>query len=331
MSTTKIRTLVASLAMSTLFVAAASCVEAAETWRAYTYNAVATVTPVKEMQAMFSEIKTVTGGQLDVRLHVGGTLPITESNITQAVSDNMVQIGDDAGFVGNLPVGGLVRLPLLLNTREAFTKAWNIEEPYLQAELKRKGIVLLGKYIYPQNVIWSKRKLTSLSDVQGQKIRVISPEQAEFVKSLGGVPVTLGPSEVAPALDRGVIDGVLTASSGYGYVWRDLLKYSYRINVSFIDSLIIVNEGAWKTLSPEMQAKVKQAVQKYTDRITTRLLAEDEDLTKKLRDGGMVITRPSDADIAQARQNFSPYWSQWGARRPELGEALRKVRSSLGD
>ena len=63
--------------------------------------------------------------------------------------------------------------------------------------------------------------------------------------------MTLGTSEVAAALDRGVIDGVLTASSGYGYVWRDLLKYSYRINVSFIDSLILVNKTAWEKLAPE--------------------------------------------------------------------------------
>ncbi|WP_218642011.1 TRAP transporter substrate-binding protein DctP [Burkholderia sp. SRS-W-2-2016] len=308
----------------------AGVAHAAQAWRAYTYNAVATVTPVKGMQAMLDEIRSETGGQLNIRLNVGGTLPITESNITQAVADNMVQMGDDAGFVGNLPVGGLVRLPLLLGTRADFDKAWNLEAPYLRDALRAKHIVLLGRYIYPQNVMWSKHKLTSLADVQGQKIRVISPEQAQFIKVLGGIPITLGPAEVAPALDRGVIDGVLTATSGYGYVWRDLLKYSYRLNVSYIDSLILVNEDAWNKLSPDVRAKVQASVDKYTAQITTQMVAEDEQLTKKLAADGMIITEPSAADLAEAERRISPYWTQWGQRRPELQDALQKVRSAVG-
>ncbi|RAR62677.1 TRAP-type C4-dicarboxylate transport system substrate-binding protein [Paraburkholderia unamae] len=316
-----------TVALAACSVSAAS---AAENWRAYTYNAVATVTPVKGMQAMLDEIRAETGGQLNIRLNVGGTLPITESNITQAVADNMVQMGDDAGFVGNLPVGGLVRLPLLLGTRADFDKAWRIEAPYLRDELRAKHIVLLGRYIYPENVMWSKRKLTSLADLQGQKVRVISPEQAQFIKVLGGIPITLGPAEVAPALDRGVIDGVLTATSGYGYVWRDLLKYSYRLNVSYIDSLILVNEDAWNTLSPEVQAKVQASVDKYTSLITTQMVTEDDQLTKKLAASGMVITEPSAADLAEAERRISPYWKAWGERRPDLQSALQKVRTAVG-
>lgn len=229
---------------------AAGPAAAADNWRAYTYNAVATVTAVKGLNGLFEAIQKETQGQLNVRLNLGGTLPIAATNITQAVGDNVVQLGDDAFFVGSVPVGGVVRLPMFLPARADFEKAWDIEAGYLRAEFAKRNIVLLGRYIFPENVIWSKNKLTSLADIAGQKIRVISPEQSEFIKLLGGIPVTLGTSEVAAGIDRGVIDGALTASSGYGYVWRDLLKYSYRLNVSFIDSLILVNKDAWDKLSP---------------------------------------------------------------------------------
>jgi TRAP-type C4-dicarboxylate transport system substrate-binding protein len=209
---------------------------------------------VKGLNALLEAINKETQGQLSVRLNLGGTLPIAATNITQAVADNVVQMGDDAFFVGSVPVGGVVRLPMFLRQRADFEKAWDIEAPYLKSEYDKKGVVLLGRYIFPENVMWSRKKLTALADVQGQKIRVISPEQAEFIKLLGGIPVTLGTSEVAAAIDRGVIDGALTASSGYGYVWRDLLKYSYRLNVSFIDSLILVNKGAWEKLQPPVRA-----------------------------------------------------------------------------
>ena len=122
---------------------------------------------------------------------------------------------------------------------------------------------------------------------------MISPEQAEFIKLLGGIPVTLGTSEVAAGIDRGVIDGALTASSGYGYVWRDLLKYSYRLNVSFVDSLILVNKDAWEKLPPATRTKVQALVDQHTKLISDAMAAEDAELTKKLAAGGMVVTEPS--------------------------------------
>jgi len=302
---------------------------AADFWRAYTYNAVATVTAVKGLNSMFDAIKQDTG--LTIRLNLGGTLPITATNITQAVADNVVQLGDDAFFIGSAPVGAVVRLPLMIRSQAEFEKAWDIAAPYLRAEYAKKDVVLLGRYIFPYNVIWSRKKLTSLADINGQKIRVIAPEQADFIKMLGGIPVTLGTAEVAAALDRGVIDGAITASSGYGYVWRDLLKYSYRLNVSFIDSLILVNKGAWEQLSPENRKKVQAIVDEHTRRITDAMAAEEDDVTRKLAAGGMVVTEPSKEDIALAESKMAPYWKNWASGRPEdAQQALQKIMSAIG-
>ena len=190
--------------------------------------------------------------------------------------------------------------------------------------------MLLGRYIFPENVMWSKNKLTSLAEVAGQKIRVVSPEQAEFIKLLGGIPVTLGTSEVPAALDRGVVDGVLTASSGYGYVWRDLLKYSYRLNVSFVDSLLLVNKGAWEKLPPATRTKVQALVDEHTVKISAAMAAEDQELTRKLAAGGMVVTEPTPAELADAEKRVTPYWKDWGEQRggtPQL--ALQKVRAEV--
>lgn len=333
MTTLRLHTLRTAIACTAVLAAALAArpAAAAENWRAYTYNAVATVTAVKGLNAMLEAIQKETQGQLNVRLNLGGTLPITATNITQAVADNVVQMGDDAFFVGSVPVGGVVRLPMFLAKRVDFEKAWEIEAPYLKAEYDKKGVVLLGRYIFPENVMWSRKKLTTLADVQGQKIRVISPEQAEFIKLLGGIPVTLGTSEVAAAIDRGVIDGALTASSGYGYVWRDLLKYSYRLNVSFIDSLILVNKGAWEKLQPAVRTKVQAIVDEHTRKIGAAMAAEDAELTKKLADSGITITEPSSADLAEAEKRVMPYWKEWGEKRGGVPqEALQKVRAAVG-
>src|SRR5215470_5751138 len=114
---------------------------AAENWDLYIYNPVATVAAVKGMNAIIEEIEKETGGELKVRLHLGGSLPINTTNITQAVSDDVVQMGDDGYFLGNVPIGGVLRLPMLIKSREEYAKAAGIVDPYLEKAFGKKGLV----------------------------------------------------------------------------------------------------------------------------------------------------------------------------------------------
>jgi TRAP-type C4-dicarboxylate transport system substrate-binding protein len=61
-------------------------------------------------------------------------------------------------------------------------------------------------------------------------------------------------------------------------------------------------------------------------------MAEEEDaLTKKLAGGGMVVTTPSAADVAQAEALLKPYWKTWAAARDaRTQEAFQKIMPVLG-
>jgi len=304
---------------------------AAEKWNLYVYNAVSTVSAVKGLVKVNEEIEKETGGALSIRLHLGGSLPINTTNITQAVSDDVVQMGDDGYFLGNVPIGGVLRLPMLIQSRAEYDKAAAIMEPYLQKAFEKKGVQVLGQYLYPYQVAFSSKKLTSLADFKGQKIRVTSPEQSEFIKRLGGVPVTIGAPEVPSALDRGVVDGVLTASSGGGNIWKDMLKYNYRLGINYFNSVVIVNKERFAKLPPDVQAKVARIVRDNMPLITGAMEGEEETLTKKFADGGMVITRQAPADVDQGMKLISAYWDEWAkSKGPDAVEALKKVRAALG-
>ena len=102
---------------------------AAENWDLYIYNPVATVAAVKGMNVIIEQIEKETAGELKIRLHLGGSLPINTTNITPAVSDDVVQMGDDGYFLGNIPIGGILRLPMLIRTRDEYAKAAAIVDP----------------------------------------------------------------------------------------------------------------------------------------------------------------------------------------------------------
>ncbi len=304
---------------------------ASEKWNLYVYNAVSTVAAVKGMNKMIEEIEKETGGALSIRLHLGGSLPINTTTITQAVSDDVVQLGDDGYFLGNVPIGGVLRLPMLIQSQAEYQKAAAIMEPYLQRAFERKGVMVLGQYLYPYQVAFSSKKLTSLADIKGQKIRVTSPEQGEFIKRLGGVPVTIGAPEVPSALDRGVVDGVLTANAGGGVVWKDLLKFNYRIGVNYFNSVIIVNKDRFNKLPADVRAKVQRIVRDHMTQITAAMEAEEEGLSRRFAEGGMTITREAKPDVDLAIRTVAPYWDEWAkSKGPEAVEALQKVRAALG-
>ena len=304
---------------------------AAENWDLYIYNPGATVAAVKGLNVVIEQIDKETAGELTVRLHLGGSLPINTTTITQAVSDDVVQMGDDGYFLGNVPIGGVLRLPMLIRTPEEYKKAAAIMAPYLEKAFEKKGVLVLGQYLYPFQVGFSSKKLTSLADIKGQKIRVTSPEQGEFIKRLGGIPVTLGAPEVPSALDRSVVDGVLTASTGGGNVWKDLLKFNYRLGINYFNSVVIVNKERFGKLSPEIQAKVRKIVDTNMPLITKAMEDEEESLTRKFAEGGMTVTPEQPADIDVGMKAISAYWDEWAKTKgPDAVNALKQVRAALG-
>jgi TRAP-type transport system periplasmic protein len=321
----------AAISALTLLLAPGRPAVAAEKWDLYVYNAVGTVAAVKGLDTTIAQIEKETGGELSIRLHLGGSLPINTTTITQAVSDDVVQMGDDGYFLGNVPIGGVLRLPMLLRTLSDYDKAAAIMTPYLTRAFEKKGLVVLGQYLYPFQVAYSSKKLTSLADFKGQKIRVTSPEQGEFIKRLGGIPQTIGAPQVPSALDRGVVDGVLTANTGGGNIWKDLLKYNYRIGINYFNSVIIANKERFEKLTPETQDKVRKIITANLPLITKAMQDEEEDLTRKFADGGMTITRESPEEIDAAVKVMAPYWEEWAKTQgPDAVAALKQVRAAIG-
>lgn len=324
-----IRSSIQALAVLSL-VAAPKAASAADTWAFYTYHPVATTTVSKVAAKMAEDIQAQTNGALNVKIHLGGSLQISATNITQAVADNIVQMGDDSFNAGNIKIAGILRLPMLMRNEDEYATAARIMTPYIEGAYRKKGILVLGQYVYPTLTLWSRKPLESLADAKGQKIRVMSPEQGEFIKRFGSVPVTMGTPDVPPALDRGVVDGVFTSTAGSGYTWRDLLKYNYRLGVSYIDSFIIVNQGAFEKLSAADQDKIRRIVQDGTKVITATMRGEEADLTQKMVQGGLKVSESRSEDATEAEKRIESYWNDWAkAAGSEAAEALSKVRAAL--
>lgn len=300
-------------------------------WDMYVYNAVSTVAAVVGMQRILDSIRKKSNEELQVRLNVGGSLSISTTNITQAVSTGVVQLGDDGYFLGNVPIAGLLRLPLLLRSVDEYDKAAKIVNPLLVSAFEAKEVLVLGQYLYPFQVAFSQKRLVNLDDFQGQRIRVTSPEQAELIKRLGGIASTIGAPEVPSALERGVVDGFLTANTGGGLIWQGLFKYNYRLPVNYFNSVVIVNKRRFEQLPAKLQDLVKSEFIAGLPWITERMASQEAGLTEKFKKDGVTVVEPSKDDIARATSLIRPYWSTWAkAHGAKAVSALNQIIESLG-
>ena len=321
----------ATLCLSlTLMILSKGQAPAAEDWNFYMHQSAPNFATSRGAKLFTEEIEKATNGELKVRLHLAGTLQINASNITQAVGGNVVQIGDDLFNSGNIPVAGIPRLPMLIQSYEDFAKADAVLKPYIEKAYREKGSTLLASYTYPLQFIWGRKKLESLDDIKGMKLRVAQPEQGEFVRRFGGTSITMSAPEVPSALDRGVVDGIFTAGVG-AVLWKDLLKYGYVLMVNVNNSYFIANTEAFNKLSPDLQGKLRKVAQDTARWDQETMQTEEAASVQVLTAAGYTLTKATPEENARAVEAMKPYWDEWAkSRGPDVIEALAKVRTALG-
>jgi len=301
----------------------------AENWNFYMHQSAPNFATSRGAKMLTEEIDKATGGELKVRLHLAGTLQINAANITQAVGENVVQMGDDLFNSGNIPVAGIPRLPMLVQTYEDFTKASDVLKPYIAKAFAAKGSTMIAAYTYPLQMIWGNKKIASLDDIKGMKLRVAQPEQGEFVRRFGGTSITMSAPEVPSALDRGVVDGIFTAGVG-AVLWKDQLKYGYQLIVNVNNSYFIVNTDAYDKLSPDLKAKLNKATTDAARWNQETMQREEAESVQVLTAAGYVFTKAKPEEVSRAVEAVKSYWDEWAkSRGPDVVEALAKVRTAL--
>jgi TRAP-type C4-dicarboxylate transport system substrate-binding protein len=321
----KIKTIIASAIMASSFAANAS------NWTGYTYSSVSTTAAVKGMNRISERVSEQSGGELDIRIHLGKTLQIKSSDITQAVGDGIVDFAADYFFSGNVPIARVLNLPMLIENDDEWEKAYAAMKPMLEESFAQQDVVLLGGYRYPQQVFFTTFPVNQLSDIKGRKIRVTSPEQGHFVKAFGGLPITLSGSEVPTALERGVIDGVLTASAGGAKKWHEFLPNNYRFAVNYGNSMIIANIDSYEDLNEDEQSALRNIVADEGEKISAAFIEDEKSQMSLQKSKGMTIVMAADGDAEKARELLRPYWSQWAKENgSEYEEALELVLKAIG-
>lgn len=311
---------------------ARTALAAGQTWQCYTYLPAATDPAYQALVDVAAAIGKASGGAIDVACHPGGSLPINASTIAQSIAENVLQFGlvDSLSYNSLVPAAGVLSLPGLFPSEAALSKGVAALLPMLNAAFARRNIVVFGVASYPLQVIYGTRKLISLADLKGMRLRVTTAEQAEFAVRFGATPITLGAPEVATSLQRGIIQGVLTSNVGGGIIWHGLLHYNLRTGPNYVSVMLMANKGRFDALPADLRQKIAALGLAASARITHILQSRENGLTETFRKEGMVITEGTPAEAKEIAARMRSYWPQWAKRNgPAAEKALALVEQAI--
>ena len=168
---------------------------------------------------------------------------------------------------------------------------------------ERHGVRYLGHFSGEPDTgnhfMYTQKKISGIGDLKGRKIRV-PPLTRFFVKQIGAEPVTLPPSEVYLALDRGTVEGFTWPYyDGFtAFGWHKISKFViahplYRDGVS-----VKMNLAKWNKLSGDQQKIMLEAVSRTQAWSQGWVSAYQAVQLKDMLKGGMKLVTFSDEEAA---------------------------------
>lgn len=221
----------------------------------------------KPFEWFAQELEKRSKGQVRTDLLSIPELGLTGFELVRVIKAGLVDAADmlPTYVAGDVPIIEAVDLPGLYPNLDTAIKAHEKFIPAFQKYQDKMGGIVLGIYLWPHQVIWSRKPIRSLDDMKGMKVRVYGTAQTEYLKALGAVPVSVAFAEVYTALERGTVDAAITGTySGYALKWYEVSKYMVEMNLGPVTGLLIVSKRSWDKASPELQATLRQMGKEFT-------------------------------------------------------------------
>ena len=284
----------------------------------------------QNLEQFAAEVQRGSGGKLKITVHANASL-FKAPEIKRAVQGGQAQIGEIllSNFANEWPIFGVDALPFLATSYEQSQRLYRAQRPALQQRLAKQGMRLLFAVPWPPQAVVAKKPVNSGADLKGVKWRAYNPATSRMAELLGAQPVTVQAAELAQAMATGVVEAYMSsAATSYEARTYEHLKYYIDVQAWLPKNAVLVNEAAFKALSPPAQQALLQAAAAAEKRGWELSRAKNGEYQQLLETNGMTIL-PAPARLEQDLQRVgNTMLEEWlqkaGAEGRALIDAYRK-------
>ena len=245
-------------------------------------------------------IAEATGGNTTIRVYPGGELgkgPVKQyDRVLDGVADIVYAL---PGYTASqFKKTLLVELPGVIPGDQNITgRVWdNID--HLEKDFKRTKLLGLWS-ARPASLLMANKKIESMADLQGLKIRVPSKNTGRVVEAWGATAVSMPITQVYTSMETGVVDGTLVDTSVLGsFKLGEVTKY---VTQGMVGSnsmfMLVMNRDSWANLDADTQAKLEAITGKEMSLAGNETMSSAAIKAEKawVDAGGELITLSADA------------------------------------
>ncbi len=226
----------------------------------------------------------------------------------------------------------IFELPFAFPTHESFYRAAD-DANFMKnafAEIDAKGGVVLGVLVYDYLPIGNKKRpVVRPEDLKGLKLRALGRTNSRTLQLLGAEPVPINITEVAGALERGVIDGLNTPADAFiSYGWEKIVPFVTDSPHYFAFYPWAVNKKWWLSLSEANRKLIQDTVNEVAQKHRVRARQQAAESFEKMQKAGVKVHKLSPSEIAAWEAITKPQWDDASkAYGADLIQTLRGFRN----
>jgi TRAP-type C4-dicarboxylate transport system substrate-binding protein len=326
---TRRRLLATTLAAGALALPSAPRAQAPIRWNIGFVNATGS-SYVESLRPTPQRIAAATGGRLTIELY--DTL-VAGPEQPAAVRDGRL----DGSFAvtpwlsAEAPYMNFGHLPGLLTDVAQYQR---MLDPLLREEMSnlwraRYRSVHLATGVFEDQCIISRTPLRTVADFNGKKVRVHNTEAGALMQRLGAAPTPVPFGEIVPALQRGIVDLVMTSvGTAGGFGFHNVAQHfaTWRIG-TIVPWSLVVNQNVWNRLPDALKPIVQAEFRKVEDEHFANHAPFSEAAIGRLTASGMQHYVAPAEELAKlfAAPNVEAVFDNWYQRCERAGNDGRAL------
>lgn len=261
------------------------------------------------------------GGQLVALRELQAAL---ESNVADAVPIPIGYVSD------KLPLNGVSMLPGLGSTAGEIIGAYSasVRSGPLAEEFAAVDAVPIWVMGFPPyQIVSTDGVIDSLADFEGKVIRSAGGTMTLAIEQLGAAPAEIPVSDMYVALERGTVDGTISAlASIKPYNVQEIME-SISTNGAFgtFTNVFAINAGVWEGIPEDLQQVMMDCGAQVEASIADRMDGEAGELAAEFADLGIEVFEFTDDALAELNEPLSAVQADWVSRLAERGLPAQQV------
>lgn len=220
--------------------------------------------PCIAMERWADEVRKKVGDAVVIETYPGGTL-LEAKNMVRGVMQGQADIGciSLAYHPGAYPFLSVFELPLGFSSAEAVSRVMlDILGRHSPAEVEKVKVIAV--FSNSPSQVLSTTPLSGPEDMKGLVIRS-SGILADVAAGLGASPVSMPQSDTPEALQKGVVQAVLTSFDVLkDYNFAESCRYGMVVDMPVYPMIFFMNLKKWNSLAPELQAAIMECMPEHS-------------------------------------------------------------------